>query len=156
MKTEPESYSIDDLARDKRTSWDGVRNYQARNFMRDGMKLGDEILIYHSSADPPGVAGLAKVCRLAYPDATAQDPRDHHFDPKATPDNPIWLMVDLAFVEKFEQFVTLEQLRGEKSLANLLALKRGQRLSIQPVERKDFDRIVAMGRSGAKARKPTP
>src|SRR6185437_1538302 len=101
VKSEPSCYSIDDLARDGKTMWDGVRNYQARNFMRDGMKKGDRVLFYHSNADPMGVVGVAEVCREAYPDFTAQDPSNDHFDPSSTADNPIWMMVDIAFVAKF-------------------------------------------------------
>lgn len=150
MKSEPESYSIDDLAKDKRTSWDGVRNYQARNFMRDDMKVGDEVLIYHSSADPPGVAGLARVCKMAHPDLTALDPKDHHYDPKSTREEPIWTMVDVEFVEKFGTFVPLESLKSSKALDGLLVIKRGSRLSIQPVDKAHFDIIVKMGRKKAK------
>src|SRR5690606_17593040 len=101
MKSEPGSYSIDDLQRDTRTSWEGVRNYQARNFMRDDMRPGDGVLFYHSGANPPGVAGLAKIARAAYPDPTALDPDSHYYDPKATKEDPRWVMVDIEFVEKF-------------------------------------------------------
>jgi len=149
IKSEPESYSIDDLKRDKKTHWDGVRNYQARNMMRDQMKVGDWVLFYHSSAEPPGVAGLAQVCKTAYPDFTAWDPKNHHYDPKASPENPIWLMVDLKFVEKFPHFVSLQELRDHPKLKNLLVLKRGQRLSVQPVEKPDFELVRKMG--GGKA-----
>ena len=145
MKSEPESYSIDDLKRDKKTSWDGVRNYQARNMMRDAMKVGDWVLFYHSSAEPPGVAGIAQICKAGYPDATAWDPKDHHYDPKASPENPIWMRVDLKFVEKFPEVVSLQDLRADPKLKNLLVLKRGQRLSVQPVEKADFERIHKMG-----------
>jgi predicted RNA-binding protein with PUA-like domain len=144
LKTEPESYSIDDLKRDKKTSWDGVRNYQARNFIRDDMKTGDLILLYHSNAKPPGIVGIAKVCRDAYPDHTAQDPKDHHHDPKATKENPIWMMVDIQFVEKFTAIVSLDEIKAAKSLDGILVAKRGQRLSVQPVEKAHFDRIRKM------------
>lgn len=146
LKTEPESYSIDDLARDKTTSWDGVRNYQARNFMRDQMAVGDQILIYHSSADPPGVVGTATVSRPAYPDHTALDRKDHHYDPKSTPENPIWLMVDVTFAEKFRRLVSLEELKQTPELDGMLVLKRGQRLSVQPVEKRHFDRVCRLGK----------
>lgn len=146
MKTEPESYSIDDLARDKGTCWDGVRNYQARNFLRDEVSVGDRVLIYHSSADPPGVAGLASVSRGGYPDLTALDPQDHHYDPKSTSDDPIWIAVDVAFEEKFRRFVSLDDLRAERALAGLLVLKRGMRLSILPVEKKHFELVCRLGR----------
>ena len=145
MKSEPESYSIDDLKRDKKTHWDGVRNYQVRNFMRDQMKVGDMVLFYHSSAEPPGVAGLAQISKTAYPDPTAWDPKDHHYDPKSDPKNPTWLMVDVKFVEKFPQFVSLSDLRANPKLKGLLVLKRGMRLSVQPVEKLHFEIIRKMG-----------
>lgn len=146
MKTEPDSYSIDDLKRDKTTSWDGVRNYQARNFIRDQMKVGDLVLFYHSSTEPPGVAGLAQISKSAYPDPTAWDPKNHHYDPKSDPAKPAWFMVDLKFVEKFPHLVSLEALRDNPKLKNLLVLKRGQRLSVQPVEKSDFEIVQKMGR----------
>ena len=139
LKTEPQTYSIDDLARDKRTCWDGVRNYQARNYMRDDMKLGDGVLIYHSSTDPAGVVGIARVAREAYPDHTALDKKNDHYDPKATKDNPIWMMVDVEFVEKFAEVVTLATLKKTKALEKMLVLQRGQRLSVMPVEPTHFE-----------------
>lgn len=145
IKTEPSSYSIDDLKRDGSTFWAGVRNYQARNLMRDRMKLGDLCLFYHSSAEPPGVAGLARICKAAYADRTALDPKDDHYDPKATRDEPIWVMVDVEFVEKFPNFVPLEALRATPALKDMLVLKRAQRLSVQPVEKAHFDLIRRMG-----------
>ncbi|MBY0589046.1 EVE domain-containing protein [bacterium] len=150
MKSEPTCYSIDDLARDRRTFWDGVRNYQARNFMRDDMKVGDAILFYHSNADPTGVAGLAKVIKTAYPDHTAWDRQNDHFDPKSTPLEPIWMMVDVAFVEKFPQTVTLQSMKENKSLEGMMVLQRGSRLSVQPVEAKHFQEVVRHGK-GAKS-----
>src|SRR5690625_411312 len=111
MKSEPGSYSIDDLERDGRTHWDGVRNYQARNFMRDEMRPGDRVLFHHSNAKPPGVAGIAEVVREAYPDHTARDPKSRYFDPKASDDDPRWFMVDIAFVETFDRFVPIGTLR---------------------------------------------
>ena len=146
MKSEPESYSIDDLKRDKRTHWDGVRNYQARNFMRDQMKAGDWVLFYHSGSEPPGVAGVARVCKEAYPDPTAWDPKDHHYDPKSDPKNPAWFMVDIQFVEKFPQVLSLQELRAHPKLKDLLVLKRGQRLSVQPVEKAHFEIVRNIGR----------
>ncbi len=146
MKTEPENYSIDHLKQDKKTYWSGVRNYQARNFMRDQMKIGDLALYYHSNADPSGVAGIARICARAHADFTAWDPKDVHFDPKSTPQNPIWMMVDIEFIEKFPHFVSLDELRREPRLQGLLALKRGTRLSIQPVSEKHFQIIQRMGR----------
>jgi len=147
MKSEPESYSIDDLKRDKKTHWDGVRNYQARNFMRDRMKVGDWVLFYHSSSEPSGVAGIAKISREAYPDPSAWDPKDHHYDPKSDPTNPAWVMVEIQFVEKFPRIVGLQELRTQPKLKDLLVLKRGQRLSVQPVEKTHFEIIRKMGNS---------
>ena len=147
MKTEPSVYSIDDLARDGRTPWDGVRNYQARNFMRDSMGEGDRVLIYHSNTNPPGVAGLARVCSRPYPDPTAQDPDDPHFDPRSTPDKPIWFLVDVCFEEKFPRLVALSEMRADPALDGMALLKKGQRLSIMPVLPAHFARIVALART---------
>src|SRR5437870_5456773 len=127
MKTEPGAFSIGDLASqpDQTTCWDGVRNYQARNFMRDEMHVGDGVLFYHSSADPPAVVGTAKIVREAYPDHTAWLPRDKHFDPKASPDNPTWQMVDIQLVEIFAEPLSLDTLRAEPALAKMELLRRG-------------------------------
>jgi predicted RNA-binding protein with PUA-like domain len=144
-KSEATCYSIDDLKKDKTTCWDGIRNYQARNFMRDEMKVGDLVLFYHSNAEPPGVAGVAKVVKEAYPDHTQFDPKEQHYDPKSKPDNPAWLMVDLGFVEKFKNLVSLEDLRSRKELADMLVLRKGQRLSLMPVEEKHFELVRQMG-----------
>jgi predicted RNA-binding protein with PUA-like domain len=146
MKTEPGCYSIDDLSRDGRTFWDGVRNYQARNFMRDDMKVGDEVLFYHSNAEPTGVAGLAKVVRGAYPDHTALDPKNDHYDPKSTVLDPIWMMVDVGFVEKFAEVVTLAELKSSAELTGMMVIQRGSRLSIQPVEEKHFKQVVKLAK----------
>lgn len=146
LKTEPQSYSIDDLQRDRVTCWDGVRNYQARNTLRDDMKVGDEVFIYHSSADPIGIAGIARVCRQGYPDHTALDPDDHHYDPKASKENPIWMMVDIELVRKLPRVVTLAELKGHKALAGMPLLQRGQRLSVQPVEKAQFEVICRMAK----------
>lgn len=148
VKSEPDSYSIDDLARDGRTEWDGVRNHQARNFMRDDMKVGDLVLFHHSGADPAGVVGVAKVVRTAHPDHTAWTPGHPHRDPKSTPDAPIWMMVDLAFVERFPAVVPLATLKADPSLKGMPLLQRGQRLSVMPVEAQHFKRVVALGRAG--------
>lgn len=145
MKSEPSSYSIDDLQRQGKSSWDGVRNYQARNYMRD-MRVGDLALFYHSNANPPGVAGIAKVCKEAYPDHTALDPNNHHYDPKSTPENPIWMMVDVEFVEKFPELVSLPELKANPKLDGMLVVKRGTRLSVQPVEKKHFDEVLRMAK----------
>jgi predicted RNA-binding protein with PUA-like domain len=146
VKTEPEVYSIDDLARDRRTGWDGVRNHQARNFMRDSMQVGDLVLVYHSNADPPGVAGLARVSGAARPDPTAFDPNDPHFDPRSKRDAPTWLMVELEFVERFPALLPLDRLRRERALEGMPLLARGQRLSVQPVSPVQFKRVLALAR----------
>ena len=146
MKSEPGTYSIDDLARDGKTCWEGVRNYQARNFMRDRMAVGDEVLFYHSSTEPVGVAGVARLCRGAYPDYTAQDSKSRYHDPKATKAEPIWYMVDVAFVEKFTEVVSLAELKAAKELDGMLARRRGQRLSVQPVEAAHFRIVRRLGR----------
>jgi predicted RNA-binding protein with PUA-like domain len=144
MKSEPDVYSIDDLKRDGRTPWTGVRNYQARNFMRDEMRVGDLVLFYHSNAEPPGVAGIGQVACKTYPDFTARDPKSEYFDPKATDENPIWMMVEVKFVKKFDQVISLEQLKREEALKDMLVLKRGMRLSVQPVTVEHYNRIVVM------------
>lgn len=148
VKSEPDSFSIQDLAKAPRqtTCWDGVRNYQARNFLRDGMKLGDRVLFYHSSVDPPCVVGIAVVAREAYPDHTAWDKKSAHFDPKASADNPIWQMVDLKLEEVFSRPISIDELRQTAGLANMELLKRGSRLSVQPVSRQEFDAIVKLAR----------
>ncbi len=146
MKSEPDVFSIDDLRKQKRTSWDGVRNYQARNFMRDDMQVGDMVLFYHSNAKPPGVAGIARVCKAAHPDHTALDPKSPYYDPRATRDNPIWMMVDVEFVEQFPGVVALDRLKRERALKDMLVVQRGMRLSVQPVERAHFERVAAIGK----------
>jgi len=144
MKTEPGCFSINDLAAapKKTTFWDGVRNYQARNFMRDEMKLGDQVLVYHSNAKPPAIAGIAKVTRESYPDHTSWDPDDKHFDPKSTPQNPRWFMVDIQLVEIFPELIPLDTLRDITALKEMELLRKGSRLSIQPVRKKEFDTVV--------------
>lgn len=146
VKTEPDSFSIDDLAKSPQqtTCWSGVRNYQARNFMRDGMKLGERVLFYHSSCEPPCVVGVAVVAREAYPDSTAWDKKDSHFDPKASPENPIWQMVDLKLEEKFSRAITLDELRKLPALKQMELLKRGSRLSVQPVTKDEFEAILKL------------
>ena len=148
MKSEPDVFSIHDLARAKgrTTSWEGVRNYQARNFLR-AMRKGDRALFYHSNATPSAVAGVVEVVREAYPDATAWDPRSAYHDPKAGPDNPLWSLVDVKLVEIFPREVSLEELRGVKSLAGMELLRRGSRLSVQPVSAAEFRTIEKLARS---------
>lgn len=135
LKTEPTSFSIDDLwkAPKRTTSWDGVRNYQARNMLRDDMQPGDLAFIYHSSTDPTGIAGIAEVVKAGYPDSTAFDPADSHFDPKSSRESPTWFVVDVKGVEKFDDVITLERLRGTRGLEGMVLLKKGSRLSVQPV-----------------------
>ncbi len=147
MKSEPNTYSIDDLARDRRTHWDGVRNYQARNFMRDDMQVGDEVLFYHSNAEPPGVAGIARVVRTGYPDHTARDPMSKYYDPKASDEDPRWFMVDIEFVEKFDEFVPLSTLKETPGLEEMLVTKKS-RLSVQPVTENEFEIVRRLGRRG--------
>ncbi len=145
MKSEPNEYSIDDLARDKKAPWFGVRNYQARNYMRDEMRLGDMILFYHSSCPEPGVAGIATVLSAPYPDATQFDRTSPYYDSKATKENPRWILVDVKYKRKFKNIVSLSSLRAERDLKNLMILRPGNRLSITPVTAGEFDRIVALG-----------
>ena len=147
MKSEGDCYSIDDLRRDKRTPWGGVRNYQARNFMRDDMCVGDLVLFYHSNGDkknPSGVYGIAQVASKPHADQTALDSRDDHYDPKSTPEKPIWECVDVAFVKKFAHPVSLDQIKFDTKLAGILVTKPGTRLSIMPVSASHFERIVAL------------
>lgn len=146
MKSEPDSFSIEDLERKKTTSWDGVRNYQARNLMRDEMKVGDLVLFYHSNTKPPGVAGIARVCKNAHPDLTALDPQSDYYDPKATPENPIWMMVDVEFVERFPEVVSLDELKANEKLEGMMVTRRGMRLSVQPVDKPHFDEVCKMAR----------
>jgi predicted RNA-binding protein with PUA-like domain len=149
VKSEPDSFSIQDLAKapGQTTCWDGVRNYQARNFMRDGMKLGDRVLFYHSSVDPPCVVGIVTVTREAYPDHTAWNKRDSHYDPKASPENPIWQMVDLKLEAIFPRAIPIDELRGLPALAGMELLRRGSRLSVQPVTKEEFAAIEKLSRS---------
>ena len=147
IKSEPNAYSIDDLQEDGHTCWDGVRNYQARNFMRDEMKIGDEVLFYHSNAKPPGVVGIARVCKESYPDDTAWDPKDKHFDPKTKKDEPTWFMVDVEFDQKFADVVSLDELKDHTELEGMLVTKRGQRLSIQPGEATHFQFVRKLGKA---------
>lgn len=144
MKSEPSVFSIDDLRRIKKTAWTGVRNYQARNLMRDQMSIGDLVLFYHSNSEPTGVAGIARVCSAPHMDETAWDPKSEFHDPKAKKNETVWMCVDVEFVGKFPRVVTLAELRAEKKLAGLPLLQRGQRLSVQPVTKEDFDHISGM------------
>jgi predicted RNA-binding protein with PUA-like domain len=147
IKSEPDAYSIDDLknAPAKRTHWDGVRNYQARNFMRDDMEKGDRVFFYHSNCETPGIVGLAEVASTAYPDHTAFDPNDHHFDAKSDPDNPRWMMVDVRYKRKTKRLLSLAELKQyEKKLEGFALIRRGNRLSVMPVTKKHFDFILSL------------
>jgi len=147
MKSEPEAYSIDDLKRDVTEHWDGIRNYQARNFMRDDMKIGDKILFYHSNCDVPGVVGLAEVASEPYPDHTAFDSSSKYFDPKSNENNPRWMMVDVKFIEKFDRTVSLKEMKDESALSDMRLVQKGNRLSIMPVEENEFKVIVGMAKN---------
>lgn len=142
MKSEPHVYSYDDLVADGSTHWDGVRNYQARNFMRDDMKIGDLVLYYHSNTKPPHIAGIARICKEGYPDFTSFDPDSKYYDEKSTPENPRWMMVDLEPVVKLENPISLQQVKDNPDLQDMLLVRKGQRLSIQPVEKDDFALIL--------------
>lgn len=150
LKSEPDCYSIDDLENDGTTFWDGVRNYQARNFMRDDMKVGDGVLFYHSNADPPGVAGTARISAAAYPDHTQFDKKGDHYDAKSDPDDPRWLMVDVDFVEKFPEVIPLQELKAVDALEGMELLRKGSRLSVQPVSKDHFNQVVKIGRKRRK------
>ena len=143
MKTEPSEFSIQDLAKAKKktTHWDGVRNYQARNFMRDDMRIGDRVLLYHSNADPSAVVGTAKIVKESYPDFTAWDSNDKHFDPKSSAENPRWFMVDIQLDEIYLEPISLADLRKVAALKEMELLRKGSRLSVQPVRKKEFDAI---------------
>ena len=148
VKSEPDVYSIDDLRRDKRTAWNGVRNYQARNHMR-AMKKGELVLFYHSSTDPTGVAGVAKVVKEAYPDPTQFDPKSEYHDPKSRKDEPRWWLVDVGFVKRFAATVPLAAIKADKRLADMV-LVNNSRLSVQPVTEKEYARVLDLSEgSGA-------
>lgn len=146
MKTEPDVFSIDNLiqAPHQTTHWDGVRNYQARNYMRDEMSVGDGVLVYHSNAEPSAIVGTATIAKAAYPDWTAWDPADPHFDPKTDPQNPRWFMVDIQFESKFARQLPLAELRTVAALEGMVLLQKGSRLSVQPVTKKQFTTIVKL------------
>ena len=145
MKSEPDVYSIDRLEQDGSTSWEGVRNYQARNFMME-MKKGDRVLFYHSNAEPPGVAGVAEVVREAYPDTAAFDPGSDYHDPASTPEKPRWFMVDVGFVERFPAVLPLPELKADAALEGMELLRKGSRLSVQPVSKAHFDHVLKLAR----------
>jgi predicted RNA-binding protein with PUA-like domain len=146
MKCEPAAYTIDDLQRDGRTSWEGVRNFQARNFMRDDMQVGDRVLFYASNAEPSGVTGLAEIVRAGYPDHFAWTRGHKYFDPASREDTPVWFMVDVGFVERFAGVVPLELLKATQGLASMMVTQKGSRLSVQPATRAEFDTVARLGR----------
>jgi predicted RNA-binding protein with PUA-like domain len=147
MKSEANCYPIEYLekAKNQTTYWDGVRNYQARNFIRDEMRIGDKVIFYHSNGEPPCAAGICEVVKEAYPDFTAFDPENPHYDPKSKKENPAWMMVDVKLVKKFKNFVSIDSMRQNKKLQKMMLLQRGSRLSVMPVTKDEFDEIVKMG-----------
>jgi predicted RNA-binding protein with PUA-like domain len=150
VRSEPDVFSIDDLEREGSTCWDGVRNYQARNTLRDDMKVGDGVLFYHSNAKPLAIVGVARVSRAGYPDHTAWDPAAKYHDPKSDPQNPTWFMVDIEFVSRFDEPLCREQLLGEPELAGMALLQKASRLSVQPVTPAEWRHVLKM--AGAKGR----
>ena len=146
FKSEPETFSIDHLAkRPKATEhWDGVRNYQARNMLRDQIKVGDKVLFYHSNCTPPGIVGTAEVVKAAYPDPSSWNPESKYYDPKSSPENPRWFMVDVKFIKKFSRMITLDELKQHPLLEHMQVTRRGNRLSITPVTKEEWQIITAM------------
>ena len=146
MKSEPDAFSIDDLKKSPKatTPWDGIRNYQARNMMRDEMQKGDRVFFYHSNCKPPGIVGVMEVVKPAYPDFTAFEPKQKYFDAKSDPNNPRWFMVDVRFVEEFDRLISLDELRTIKSLQSMQLLRKGNRLSIMPVSAKEWQSILKL------------
>lgn len=146
MKSEPSCFGIDDLSKAPKqiTCWDGVRNYQARNFMRDEMRIGDPVFFYHSNCQPPGIAGIAEVVRAAYPDFTAWDPESEHPDPKSTADNPRWFMVDIQLRKKFPHLIALDDLKHHPELAQMQLLRKGNRLSVLPISPEEWQFICKL------------
>ena len=145
MKSEPDVFSIDDLKKKKTELWDGVRNYQARNFMMKDMKVGDQVLFYHSNAKPPGVAGIATVSAEAKPDPTQFDAKSEYHDPKASKEKPRWFCVEVKYKSHLTHYLSLDEIRQEDQLSEMALLQKGQRLSIQPVDKKHFDHICKLG-----------
>jgi predicted RNA-binding protein with PUA-like domain len=144
MKSEPDAFSIDDLKQKKREAWDGVRNYQARNFMRDGMRVGDGVFFYHSNCAEPGIVGLAEVASDAYPDPSQFDPKSKYFDPGSSRDNPRWMLVDVKFVRKLKRTITLDELKNHPKLEAMPLLRKGNLLSVMPVETADWKYILTL------------
>lgn len=146
LKSEPYSYSIEMLQKEKNktTHWDGVRNYQARNFMRDNMQKGDLAFFYHSNCKTPGIVGIVQVIKESYADFTAFDPKDEHHDPKSDPNHPRWVMIDVQYREQFQETIALHELRNALQLRNMLILRKGNRLSITPITQEEWDTILAL------------
>jgi len=144
MKSEPDAFSIDDLKRKKREAWDGVRNYQARNFMRDGMRPGDKVFFYHSNCAVPGIVGLAEVATDAYPDPSQFDPKSKYFDPGSSRDNPRWMLVDVKFVKKLKRAISLDEMKNDPALADMPLLRKGNRLSVMPVDAAHWKYILGL------------
>jgi predicted RNA-binding protein with PUA-like domain len=147
MKCEPSAYTIDDLQRDGATNWEGVRNYKARNYMRDDMQLGDEVLFYASNAEPSGVTGLAKIVRTSYPDASAFNKKSHYYDADSDKATPTWFMVDIGFVKNFKGTVSLETLKSTKGLEKMMVTQKGSRLSVQPVTKDEFEIVLRLAKA---------
>ena len=145
MKSEPDVYSIDTLKKEKTTLWDGIRNYQARNFMMKDMEIGDQVLFYHSNHKPPGIAGLAVISKKAQPDPTQFDKKSQYFDPKSSEENPRWHCVEVKYNKKLKTYISLDDIREEKKLSDMMVIRKGSRLSIQPVTKKEFDHVCKMG-----------
>lgn len=152
MKCEPEAFSIEDLERDATTSWEGVRNYQARNLLRDDTQVGDGVLFYASNAEPSGVTGLASIARAGFPDATAWKQGHEYFDAASTPSAPVWYSVEIGFVERFAATVPLATLKATRGLEKMMVTQRGSRLSVQPVTRAEYQIVCRLGRATSRAR----
>ena len=146
VKSEPDAFSIDDLANmpKKTEHWDGVRNYQARNMMRDEMKKGDQVFFYHSNCKEPGIVGIAKVVKEGYPDFTAFEAKNKYYDPKSSPQNPCWYMVDIKLVRKLKRTIALQELKNHKKLSDMTLLRKGNRLSVMPIDKKHWDYILKL------------
>lgn len=144
MKSEPEAFSLDDLQRKGREPWDGVRNYQARNFMRDDMRVGDKVFFYHSNCDVPGIVGIARVASAPYPDPTQFDPANDHFDPKSSRDNPRWVLVEIAFERRLKRTLSLAELKDDPALSGMPLVRKGNRLSVMPVGKAEWKHILGL------------
>ena len=144
MKSEPDAYSIDDLERDVQEPWDGIRNYQARNMIRDDMRVGDKVFFYHSNCKEPGIVGIAEVATEAYPDPTQFDPESRYYDPKSNPEDPRWCLVDVRFIRKLDRNITLTELKAQPALDGFALTRRGNRLSVMPVDADHWDLILGL------------